>query len=119
MRNKKYIKGFLEDVVLYLIDQNGEMYGYEITKRVKEITTGNIEVTEGALYPILHKLEGENKLSVELRNADGRMRKYYSITTEGGETVANGLPQLQAFVQSLQAIFNLPGMATVPINRKV
>ncbi len=53
MATKNYIKGFLEDIVLYLIHENHEMYGYEITKKVQEITNGTITVTEGALYPIL------------------------------------------------------------------
>ena len=35
------------------------MYGYEITQKVKELTKNKIQITEGALYPLLHKLEAE------------------------------------------------------------
>jgi PadR family transcriptional regulator PadR len=56
---EKHLKGSLSTIVLKLLDDNGRMYGYEITQKVKELTSGDIHITEGALYPILHKLEAE------------------------------------------------------------
>lgn len=107
MKNKSYIKGFLEDIVLHLIAENNEMYGYEITKKVQEITQGVITITEGALYPILHKLENENKLTAHFKPAGGRTRKYYKLTPEGGKTVAGSISNLADFFGSMQQIFNL------------
>ena len=107
MKNKSYIKGFLEDIVLHLISENNEMYGYEITKKVQELTNGVITVTEGALYPILHKLENENKLTAQFKNASGRMRKYYKLTPEGGKTVTTGSTELADFFAGMQQIFHL------------
>ena len=107
MKSKRYIKGFLEDIVLHLISENEEMYGYEMTKKVQEITNGVITVTEGALYPILHKLENENKLTATFKNESGRMRKYYKLTPEGGKTVTTGSTELAEFFAGMQQIFNL------------
>ncbi len=107
MKNKKYIKGFLEDIVLHLINEQDEMYGYEITKKVQNLTKGAIAVSEGALYPILHKLENEKKLTATFKKVDGRTRKYYTITPEGGKTVASSSTELIDFFSGMQQIFNL------------
>jgi DNA-binding MarR family transcriptional regulator len=72
------------------------MYGYEITQKVKELTQDDIQITEGALYPILHKLEAEEVLTAELEKVDGRTRKYYKITPKGNavavDRIAEPLP---------------------------
>jgi PadR family transcriptional regulator PadR len=52
-------KGCLEPIILKLLRENKRMYGYEITRKVKEITSGEFQITEGALYPLLHRLEAE------------------------------------------------------------
>ena len=66
-----------------LLEENGRMYGYEITQKVKEITRGELKITEGALYPALHKLEAEDLLDVEVERVDNRLRKYYKLTEKG------------------------------------
>ena len=53
------IKGSLKTIVLKLLKEEGPMYGYDITRKVEELTEGKIKLTYGALYPILHKLESE------------------------------------------------------------
>ena len=107
MPSKKYIKGFLEDIVLYLINENGEMYGYEITKRVQEISNGAINVTEGALYPILHRLENQGKLTSNFKDAKGRLRKYYALTKNGEAATHEAAIELEAFIGGLSQLFNL------------
>ena len=52
-----------------LLEEKGRMYGYEITQKVKDITKGELKITEGALYPALHKLEAEGVLEVEVESA--------------------------------------------------
>ncbi len=59
MVDSKLLRGSLETIVLTLLKEQEEMYGYEITQKVKAMTAGEIKLTEGALYPILHKLEGQ------------------------------------------------------------
>jgi len=80
------------------------MYGYEITQRVKELTEGEIKITEGALYPALHKLEAEGLLSTEIKQVDNRIRKYYRLTQNGQKEVTSKMSQLQGFVENLQRI---------------
>ena len=87
-----------------LLDENGRMYGYEITQRVKEITKGELQITEGALYPALHKLEAEGLLDVEVEKVDGRLRKYYKLTEKGTKETVSLLADLGEFIRNMQTI---------------
>ena len=107
MKDKVYIKGFLEDIVMNLIRKNDKMYGYEITQKVKELTQGQIKLTEGALYPVLHKLESKKLLTASFEKVGGRTRKYYELTVEGGEKSKQSLAELESFIGNLQTLFNL------------
>lgn len=69
-------KGSLITIILKLLNEYDKMYGYEITQKVKEITNGELKITEGALYPSLYKLEAEGLLDVEVLKVDNRLRKY-------------------------------------------
>ena len=62
----------------------GENYGYALIQRVRELSGGKIEWTEGMLYPVLHWMEKEDLIESEWREADtGRKRKYYWLRKEG------------------------------------
>lgn len=89
-----------------LLEENGRMYGYEITQKVKEITKGELKITEGALYPALHKLEAENLLDVEVEKVDNRLRKYYKLTEKGTKETVNRLSELEEFIRNMQTIVN-------------
>src|SRR5690348_13772417 len=86
MNSKELIKGTLRVIVLKLLSERKQMYGYEITQTVKELTRNELELTFGALYPTLHKLEAEGLLTAKTVMIDNRARKYYSLTREGGKT---------------------------------
>jgi DNA-binding PadR family transcriptional regulator len=62
----------------------GENYGYQIIRRVKLLSEGRMQWSDGTLYPVLHRLEKEKLISSEWRlSENGRMRKYYTITEKG------------------------------------
>ncbi|MRR22420.1 PadR family transcriptional regulator [bacterium] len=100
------IKGSLRTIVLKLLKENGRMYGYEITRRVEELTAGKIKLTYGALYPVLHKLESEGVLVTEQENYNNRIRVYYSLTEKGHSMVSEKIRELMEFIESLQGIVN-------------
>lgn len=106
------IKGSLKTIVLKLLKENGRMYGYEITRKVEELTAGKIKLTYGALYPVLHKLEKEGVLVTESENFNNRIRIYYSLTEEGHSVVAERLKEMKEFIESLQKIVDpQPGLS--------
>lgn len=106
MYSKALIKGTLKPIILKLLQEQGRMYGYEITQKVKDITNGKIEITEGALYPTLHKLEAEGIVTTEKEYIGKRVRKYYTLTTSGNSTVTQKVDELTDFLSTMHMIFN-------------
>lgn len=106
MSNSKLYKGSLNTIILKLLDEEGKMYGYEITQKVKTLTQGELKITEGALYPALHKLEAEGLLDVEVARVDNRIRKYYKLTEQGQKETVNRLAELEEFIRSMQQLVN-------------
>jgi PadR family transcriptional regulator PadR len=107
MSTSPLLKGTLQTIILKLLDDNKQMYGYEITQKVKELTIGEIKLTEGALYPALHKLEAEGFLETYNEVVDNRVRKYYRLTHQGGQEVTSKLQEAQLFIEQLQLLLNL------------
>ena len=86
-------KGVLEMLVLRLLSRK-EKYGYQLICELREQSDDMFLLKEGTLYPILYRMEDDGLVVSKWSEPRGRevSRKYYSITTEGRET----LEQLQA-----------------------
>ncbi|HET8839337.1 MAG TPA: PadR family transcriptional regulator [Flavobacteriaceae bacterium] len=106
MYSKELIKGTLQPIILMLLKERHRMYGYEITQKVKELTNGKIEITEGALYPTLHKLEANGVLKTETEFIGKRVRKYYSLTTSGKSIATSKVDELMDFLSTICLIHN-------------
>lgn len=106
--NKSYIKGFLEDIILHFIAQRGESYGYELTRLVEEKTDGIIKLNEGALYPVLHKLENEGLLHSEFKSQGSRPRKYYRLSSkpEAKARLEEMAESVKSYVAALNGLFS-------------
>ncbi|MFN0083538.1 MAG: PadR family transcriptional regulator [Ferruginibacter sp.] len=106
-QSNQLFRGSLTTILLKLLSENEKMYGYEITKKVKELSDGKLVLTEGALYPSLHKLEAEGLLEVKMESIGNRNRKYYSLTKHGKKETGNKLKEVVAFIEQMQQILNL------------
>lgn len=104
--NQKLYKGSLQTIILKLLEEQEKMYGYEITQKVKELTKGELQITEGALYPALHKLEADGLLEVEVAKVGNRLRKYYKLTETGTKETANKLAEMKEFLKTMQHLVN-------------
>ena len=82
------------------------MYGYEITQKVSELTGRKVNLTFAALYPVLHKLEAEGTVKTKSVSVNGRMRKYYSLTSKGIKTANEKIAEFQQFMRTMNGIFN-------------
>ncbi len=111
MNKSTLYKGCLEPIIMRLLKDNDRMYGYQITQMVKEITKGELQITEGALYPLLHKLEEQGVVEIEMENIGNRVRKYYRLTKAGKKQSALALEELKTFMQSLNLIINPKNVA--------
>lgn len=104
MYSKELLKGTLEVIVLKLLHENKEMYGYEITQRVKEITDGKILLKDGSLYPMLHKLLNDGKVSFREEKIGKRVRKYYYLTKAGLQEKEVLLAEIKDFLKTMDHI---------------
>ena len=106
MYSKELTKGTLQPIVLKLLYDSNKMYGYEIAQKVKELTKGKIDISEGALYPILHKLEADGVLETEKIFIGKRVRKYYTVTETGKKIAVEVNTEINDFLGTLAIIFN-------------
>lgn len=103
--NSNLLRGSLESIIIKLINEEGEMYGYEITKKVKELSEEKILLTEGALYPALHKMEANGILETEMRFVDNRYRKYYKLTKKGKVSFDEYMEDMKNFLSTMNLVF--------------
>lgn len=107
MYSRELVKGTLQTVILRLLRERGRMYGYEMTQLVKQLSQGKYQLTEGSLYPTLHKLEKEGLLGTEREQIGGRTRKYYRLTEKGKVAAGSRLEEFQDFLQTMQKLLDL------------
>jgi len=93
----------------------GESYGYAILKRINELSSGELEWTEGLLYPLLHRLERLGYVESSWQAVTGeRRRKYYRVTDKGRAELADQRRQWDTVVDALKEIWLGPGDAGEP-----
>jgi len=84
----------------------GESYGYAILRRVRELSNGELDWTDGMLYPLLHRLHRLGYVTTEWRTPpEGRRRKYYVITEEGRAALAEHQRQWVAVTRALNDVW--------------
>lgn len=89
MLPKVLIAASTRPIMLSILAQEGETYGYQIIQRIHQLSEGKMRWTAGTLYPVLHRMETENLIRSTWRVADsGRKRKYYTLTAKGHEALA-------------------------------
>ena len=80
----------------------GESYGYAILKRVRDLSDGELEWTDGMLYPLLQRLHRLGYVTREWRTSpEGRRRRYYAITDEGRAALAVHMRQWVTVARAL------------------
>src|SRR6188474_2794526 len=102
MHSPELLKGTLQTIVLKVLKDHGKTYGYEITQRVKELSDGDIILTEGALYPTLHRLESEGLLTTEKVSVGNRVRKYYMLTATGKSEAKERVAEFVDFIKTMR-----------------
>lgn len=112
--NKDLIAASSTPIVLAILAEE-DSYGYAILKRVRELSGGRMEWTDGMLYPVLHRLERLGYVESRWEAREGeRRRKYYRITKEGREQLAVERRQWQAVDDTLRGIWRTIGDVAVP-----
>src|SRR5918998_4769090 len=103
--NKDLIAASSTPIVLAILAES-DSYGYAILKRVRELSGGELEWTDGVLYPLLHRLERLGYVTTEWRTPpEGRRRKYYVLTDDGRAALAEQRRQWAAVTRALNDVW--------------
>jgi DNA-binding PadR family transcriptional regulator len=106
MINKDLVAATSTPLVLAILAE-GDSYGYAILKRVRELSGGELEWTDGMLYPVLHRLENSGLIKSRWEKTDsGRRRKYYRVTSTGREHLADERRQWLAVDDTLRKVWS-------------
>lgn len=101
--NAQLRKGVLEYCVLRLIAKE-PTYGYDLVMQLKQV--GFADISESTLYPLLLRLEQQEKVTVERKpSPKGPSRKYYFITESGKEALLNFQQYWSRLCQLVEKIF--------------
>jgi DNA-binding PadR family transcriptional regulator len=104
--NKDLVAASSTPLVLAILAE-GDSYGYAILKRVRELSGGALEWTDGMLYPVLHRLEKSGLVEARWDQAEsGRKRKYYRVTDAGRAQLAEERRQWTSVDQALRNIWS-------------
>ena len=96
----------------------GENYGYAILKRIRELSQGELEWTDGMLYPLLHRLHRLGQVTTDWRTPpEGRRRRYYSITKEGTSALTEHKKQWKAVTRALGGVWKGPDLMPFALGR--
>lgn len=88
MISKNLMAASTRPIILAILAR-GEDYGYSIIQRVREISGGCLEWTDGMLYPVLQRMEMDGHIRSRWKLGGGkRPRRYYTITSEGTRELA-------------------------------
>ena len=103
--NKDLIAASSTPVVLAILAEE-DSYGYAILQRVRKLSGGRMEWTDGMLYPVLHRLERVGNVEARWEVAEsGRRRKYYRITSRGRAQLDEERRQWQAVDSTLRGLW--------------
>ncbi|MEX1077744.1 MAG: helix-turn-helix transcriptional regulator [Homoserinimonas sp.] len=105
--DKDLVAAMATPLVLAILVE-GTSYGYAILKRVRELSGGEVEWTDGMLYPLLHRLERLGYVRAEWGvSPEGRRRKYYEVTDDGRAQLADQRKQWATANRTLGGLWEL------------
>lgn len=115
--NKDLIAASSSPLVLAILAE-ADSYGYAILQRVRDLSGGHLEWTDGMLYPVLHRLERLGHIEARWEVAEsGRRRKYYRITAQGRKQLKEDRRQWQAVDAALRGIWKGLSLLILIIHR--
>lgn len=103
--DKDLVAASATPLVLAILEE-GESYGYAILKRIRDLSDGELDWTDGMLYPLLHRLHRQGYVTTEWRvPPEGRRRRYYAITEDGRSALNEHKRQWVTVARTLRDIW--------------
>lgn len=105
--SKEIMKGAAEIIVLQVLKEEGELYGYQLTKAIRAASQGIFEFQEGTLYPLLYRLEAKQYITSQKRTAsNSKERRYYAITSSGERLLRERAVELRSFMTGMRQVLH-------------
>lgn len=95
-------KGSVEFLILSILE-DGELYGYEITKQIQERSNNLLTFRRSSIYPVLSRMEGRGWISRRWTNGN-RRRCFYQLTEEGSEALDRRRIEWRVFTTAVNLV---------------
>ncbi len=101
---KEMLDGNVETLILGILEA-GPNYGYAMVRELNERVRGILQLGEGTMYPVLHRMEDKKLISSSWRTAEnGRERKYYRVTAKGRRALAANYQEWQMLSAAMKRV---------------
>jgi len=101
--SKEMMKGSTEFIVMKVLEELGEAYGYQMIKAIQEVSTEIFSFQESTLYPLLYRLEGKKYVESRTKKApSGKVRRYYSLTAKGRKLLHEKNKEMELYLKGMK-----------------
>jgi PadR family transcriptional regulator, regulatory protein PadR len=105
MKFRRELVGSTTTTLILSVLSSGSAHGYEIVRRINELSDGIFEWQEGTIYPALHKLEDKEFICGQwMESSSGKKRRVYSLTSEGKRMLATDVREWSIFSKAVENI---------------
>jgi PadR family transcriptional regulator PadR len=103
------VQGTLDLLILKILALEPK-HGWAIGQRLTQVSGDVLQVSDGSLYPALHKLEQEGWIKAEWRPSENNRRaKYYALTRAGRTALDRETAHWNRLAAAISAVVNLKG----------
>src|SRR5262245_11121560 len=101
------VQGTLDLLILKILALQ-PMHGWAIGQRLRQVSDDALQVSDGSLYPALHKLEQEGWITAEWKTSDlGRRAKFYDLTRAGRKHLERESANWQRLSSAISAVIRM------------
>ena len=101
------VQGTLDLLLLKILTLE-PLNGFAISVRLKQVSGDVLQVSDGSLYPALHKLEQEGWITAQWKTSElGRRAKFYSLTRLGRRHLAKEAANWERLANAISAVVRL------------
>ncbi len=106
--DKTLVSGSTSMLILRLLEEK-DMYGYEMIETLESRSNHVFSLKAGTLYPLLHTLESKKYLTCYEQDANGKTRKYYSLTKDGQKYLKSKKEEWQEYSAAVANVLYMMG----------
>ena len=104
MPKTEYLQGALDLLILQTLAL-GPNHGWGIQQRVQQVSRDTLTVSQGSLYPALHRLEAAGFLSSEMTvSENNRKARVYTLTASGRKRLTSETDDWRAFALAIRRV---------------